>query len=85
MHVIRWGFKLMWKGAPRKMRRYNIGEVNSFDKKNAHGGIIWGWPKECHLTNFQAGEILFDCYKSKKFTLPMMKAIRKWRTVSYQC
>ena len=84
MHVIRWGFKLMWQGAARKMRRYKIGEVNSFDKKNAHGGIIWGWPKECRLTNFQAGEILFECYKSKKFTLPMMKGIRKSLAYAYE-
>ena len=77
MHVIRWGFKLAWEGAPRLMRRYNVGEVDSFDPHNAHNGTCWGWPKECSLTNSQAQAIMLKCYRKRTFTYPMLCAIRK--------
>ena len=65
---IRYGFTLMWRSSPRFMRRYKIGEKGSFDPLNCHGGVCWGWPKECNLTNTQARAILYDCYKSRLLT-----------------
>ena len=77
MRVIRYGFRLMWQESPRLMRRYGVGKEGSFDPKNAHKGMIWGWGKECKLTNTQAGAIFFNCYQRKRLTLPMMQAVRK--------
>ena len=84
MHVIRWGFKLAWKGAPREMRRYNVGEIGSFDPNNAHGGVCWAWPKECSLTNRQAKAIMRVCYKNRTFTYPMLCAIRKSMSYAWE-
>ena len=33
--------------------------------------------KECKLTNAQARAIFYACYKSRKFTFPMMRTMRK--------
>ena len=49
LNVIRAGFKNMWKGAPRLCRQYMFGEVGSFNKKNHHGGLMWGYPNECRM------------------------------------
>ena len=84
MHVIRWGFKLAWKGAPREMRRYGVGEVGSFDPRNAHAGVCWGWPKECSLTDTQAKTIMLKCYRSRNFTYPMLCAIRKSMSYAWE-
>ena len=62
------------------MKRYGVGKVGTFDPKNAHAGVCWGWPKECKLTNKQAGAITRVCWMNrhkKQLTYPMMQAIRK--------
>ena len=84
MRVIRYGFKLMWQEAPREMRRYGCGAVGSFDPKNAHGGVCWGWPKECQLTSNQAGAILYKIYQRRTMTWPQLKAIRKSLAYAYE-
>ena len=84
MRVIRWGFKLAWKGAPREMRRYRVGEVGSFDPRNAHAGVCWGWPKECSLTDTQAKTVMLKCYRSRNFTYPMLCAIRKSMSYAWE-
>ena len=77
MKSIRYGFRLCWREVPDVMKRYNIGEVGSFDPKNGQGGVCWGWPKECTLTSAQAKTIMFDIWKKKSLTFPQMKVVRK--------
>ena len=57
---LRYGFRLMWLVVPAVMRRFNIGVEGSFDVRNCHGGLCWGWPRECKLTNSQAKTISLD-------------------------
>ena len=84
MKVIRYGFKLMWQEVPRVMRRYKIGEVESFNPKNGHGGVCWGLPKECSLTNSQAKTIMWEIWKKRSLTFPQMKAVRKSFAYAYE-
>ena len=84
LRVIRWGFKLAWGEAPSDMRRYGVGTVGSFDRNNCHDGICWGWPRECKLTNKQAKTIMLRCWKRKRLTLPMMKAVRKSMAYAFE-
>ena len=46
MRKIRYGFRLMWKAAPRFCRRYDIGAVGTYDPRNCHKGVMWGWPRD---------------------------------------
>ena len=66
------------------MRRYRIGEVNSFDKTNCHGGVCWGWPKECNLTNLQARTLFFNSYKSGKLTIFQLIVVRKSLSFAFE-
>ena len=84
MKVIRYGFKLCWQEAPSEMRRFNIGEVDSFNPKNGHGGVCWGLPKECSLTNSQAKTIMWEIWKKRSLTFPQMKAVRKSFAYAYE-
>ena len=84
MRVIRYGFKLMWQEVPRSMRRYGIGREGTFDPLNGHDGIIWGWGKECRLTDEQARAIFLACYTNKNLTLPMLTAVRKSLAYAYE-
>ena len=75
MKNIRYGFRLMWSEAPRLMRRYKIGKEGTFDTFNGHGGVCWGWPKECKLTNAQARAVYFACYNRRRLTVAQMTRI----------
>ena len=77
MKNIRYGFRLMWREAPRLMRRYKVRKLDSFDRFNGHGGVCWGWPKECALTNAQARAVYFECYKNRNLTVAQMTVVRK--------
>ena len=77
----RYGFRLMWLITPRTMRRFNIGIEGSFDVRNCHGGLCWGWPRECKLTNRQAKTIFNDIYKTRSLTLHQTIVVRK--TLAY--
>ena len=80
----RYGFKLMWQELPRVMRRYEIGELGSFDFHNGHNGVCWGWPKECELTNTQARAIYQDLYKKRTLTLHQMIVVRKALSFAFE-
>ena len=84
MKNIRYGFRLMWQEVPADMRKYKVGAVGSFDPKNSHGGVCWGWPKECSLTNNQAKTILFNIYKKRSLTFPQMTVVRKALAYAYE-
>jgi len=84
MKVIRYGFKLCWQEVPDVMKRYKIGEVGSFNPKNGHGGVCWGLPKECSLTNSQAKTIMWEIWKKRSLTFPQMKVVRKSFAYAYE-
>ena len=84
MKQLRYAFRLMWRGAPREMKRYDIPVEGSFDVHNGHAGKCWGWPKECSLTDTQARGIYNACYNSKKLTLPMMIVVRKGMAYAWE-
>ena len=66
----------MWQEAEEEMREHKILPPGSYDPDNCHQGKMWGWPKECNMTDNKAKRILFVCYKSKKLTWPMMACCR---------
>ena len=84
MKNIRYGFKLMWQEVPQVMKRYKIGECGSFDPRNGHGGVCWGWPKECKLKNSQAKTIIWDIWKKRGLTYPQMKKVRQALAYAYE-
>ena len=84
MKVLRYGFRLQWQEVPREMARFKIGEVDSFYSNNGHGGVCWGFPKECSLTNSQAKTIMWEIWKKRSLTYPQMKAVRKAFAYAYE-
>ena len=66
MTVYRHGMTLMWKVAARKLRECRVKKMGTYDKKNAHGGKMWGWPKEMNLTNKMVQKIMFAVIQSRK-------------------
>ncbi len=77
MKQLRYGFRLMWLIVPGVMRRFNVGMEGSFDVRNGHGGLCWGWPRECKLTNSQAKTIALDIYTTRSLTLHQTIVVRK--------
>ena len=84
MKQLRYAFKLMWREAPRHMRKYNIKAVDQFDKRNSHGGVCWGWPNECKLTNVQARSIFYACYKRRQLTIHQLIVVRKGMAYAWE-
>ena len=84
MKKIRYGFRLSWRCAPEEMRRFNIGEVGTFDPNNSHNGVCWGWPSECKLTNQQAKTIYFAVWKTRALTIDQMIVVRKSFSYAYE-
>ena len=80
----RYGFGTMWRHAPAEMRAGKIGRKGSFEKGNIHKGIMWGWKHECNMTNEKAKRILFRLIHCGKLTKPMLEAVRKSLSYSYQ-
>ena len=80
----RYGYTLMWRVAADEMRRYNMGKLGSFDRSNGHNGIIYGWKKECNMSDNKAKKILLACFRSGQLTLPMLKAVRKHLAYAWQ-
>ena len=76
MSHYRKGFRLMWRTVPKTMRRMKVGELNSFDKRNGHGGVMPGWPNESTLTNLRASKIFFGCITSCKLTKSQLEKVR---------
>ena len=84
MCLIRYGWTLMWQEAEEEMREHKILPPGSYDPDNCHQGKMWGWPKECNMTDNKAKRILFVCYKSKKLTWPMVKAVRQSLSYAFE-
>ena len=66
--VRRYGFRLLWEVVPDEMERHNIGAVGSFHPQNGHNGVMWGWKRECNMTNTKAKKLLLAAFSSKKLT-----------------
>ena len=84
MECFRYGFRLIWRGCPKFLKRIGMGKPGSFDPSNQHGGQMFALPSEFRLSKDQAARILFDCYKSKKFTFSQMRSIKKTLSYAYQ-
>ena len=84
MEAFRYGFRLMWRGCPKYLKRIGMGKVGSFDNLNQHGGEMFALPGEFSLHKEQAAKVLFLCYKSKKFTFSQMRTIKKTLAYAYQ-
>ena len=59
MEAFRYGFRLMWRGCPKYLKRIGMGKVGSFDKLNQHGGEMFALPGEFSLHKEQAAQVLF--------------------------
>ena len=46
--------------------------------------MLWGYKKECNMTNIKAGKILLELIRSRKLTLPQLELVRKSLAYSYQ-
>ena len=83
--LYRYGYKMWWRVMPEeKLLSMGIPRLNSFSKSNGHDGEIWGWKRECTMTNKKAGEIMLECIRSRQLTLPMLGVVRKSLAYSYQ-
>ena len=80
----RQGYFLMWKFCPKECERLKFPKPGTFLKANGHDGKIWGWKKECNMTNKKAGKILLACIRTRKMTLPQLETVRKSLAYSYQ-
>ena len=67
----------MWATCPQVMKRCKVGEPDSFDRHNHHGGVMPGWPGESTMSDQRASKILHACVKSKKLTYRQLDAVRK--------
>ena len=77
-HIIRYGWKLMWRAAPEEMNKQKIQPSFSYDTRNCHKGLMPGWPKEVkNFTDNKMKRVLFACYKSGELTYPGLKSVRK--------
>ena len=77
LKVYRMGWRYMWQVAAKTMRKCGVKEPGTFDKKNCHGGEMWGWPLEMNLTNARARKIMFAVIESNKLNLDKLKIVRK--------
>ena len=84
MNVYRHGMKLMWRVAKKQLKAASVKPMGTYDPMNAHGGEIWGWPKEMNLTNAKVRKIMFACISSYKLTLDQLKAVRKAFAYAWQ-
>ena len=50
----RYGFRIMWKLCRRYLKRIKVKEPGTYNSKNGHNGVMWGFKKECQLTGKQA-------------------------------
>ena len=80
----RYGYRLMWVAAAEKMKQLKMPKVGSFDENNGHGGVIWGWKRECTMSDNKAKQILLACAQSKKLSLPQMQMVRRSMAYAWQ-
>ena len=74
----------MWRAAPETMKKHNIQPSFSYDPRNCHKGEMWGWSKECNMTDNKAKRILYACYKSRVLTFHQMRDVRRSLAYSYE-
>ena len=80
----RYGYTLMWRTVPGEMRKHNLGEPGSFDPNNGHQGEVFGWKRECSMTDNKAKRILLACHRAGKLSFDQMKAVRRCLAYSWQ-
>ena len=78
------GYRNMYATCPALCKQLGIPPPGSFNKTNGQDGEIWGWKKECTMTNLKAGKLLLACYRSRKLTLPQLETVRKSLAYAYQ-
>lgn len=78
------GYNLMWKFAPKDCERLKFPKPGTFSKYNGHDGRLWGYKKECNMTDIKAGKILLALIRSRKLTMPQLELVRKSLAYSYQ-
>ena len=84
MKQLRYGFRLMWREAPRQLRKYNVKLEGQYDPLNSHGGVCWAWPRECKLTNIQARAVFYECYKKRRLTIHQIIVVRKAMAYAFE-
>ena len=84
MKNLRYGFRLCCQEVPEEMKRFSVGKEGSFNPKNGHGGVCWGWPKECSLTNSQAQTLMWKIWMKRGLTFPQMLTVRKSLAYAYE-
>ena len=77
------GFNTMWKHAGPYMRRKRIPRAGEFNKRNIHGGMLWGQRKECPVTDKMAGEIIERVFESGKVGIDQLKQVRHSFSYAY--
>ena len=66
------------------MKSIGLKKPGSYSKTNHHGGEMFGFPREFHLTGPQAGKILRKCFKSGKATRSQLCDVRKMLAYAWQ-
>lgn len=80
----RQGYHIMWDNAPGKCKQLGFPKPGTFHRDNGHRGEIWGWPKECNMTDQKAGKILLELIRLGTLTLSQLEVVRKSLAYSYQ-
>ena len=84
MQQLRTGWNKMFEIIPGEMRKMKIKTPGSYDPSNCHAGKMWGWPRECNMTDKKAERIMFMCYQSKRLTENQLKNVRKTLSYAYE-
>ena len=57
----------------------------TFMKNNGHNGMLWGYKKECNMTDKKAGKILLALIKTRKLTMSQLGLVLKSLAYSGIC
>ena len=81
----RYGYQLIWRVVePAMLKQLSFPAMGTFEKNNGQDGLIWGWRKECNMTNKKAGKLLLACIQSRKLTMPQLGSVRKSLAYTFQ-
>ena len=84
MKQLRVGWNKIWAVIPGEMMKMKIKPPGSYDPSNCHAGKMWGWARECNMTDKKAERIMFLCYASKQLTVNQLKNVRKTLSYAYE-
>ena len=84
MTAYRQGMTLLWRVAKKELKKAGVKPMGEYDPKNAHGGKMWGWPKEMRLTNAKVKNIMYRCISCGKLTIDQLKTVRKTFAYAWQ-